>query len=64
MAVPKRRTPKARQRSRRGHHGITPPQLVRCTTCRAAHINHVPCPVCGNYNGRQVLDREEAAVEE
>ena len=59
MALPKRRTPKAKQRSRRGHHGVSIPQLVRCTTCRSLHINHQPCKVCGTYNGRQVLNQEE-----
>lgn len=29
MAVPKRRTPKAKQRTRRSHHGLTAPQLIR-----------------------------------
>ena len=60
MALPKRRTPKAKQRSRRGHHKVTVPQLVRCTTCRSMHVNHQPCKVCGTYNGRQVLNQDEA----
>lgn len=59
MAVPKRRTPKARQRSRRGHHGVALPQLVACSNCRAKRLNHAPCPACGLYNGRQVLRRGE-----
>ncbi len=59
MALPKRRTPKAKQRSRRGHHKVNVPQLVRCTTCRSLHINHQTCRVCGTYNGRQVLNQDE-----
>ena len=64
MALPKRRTPKAKQRQRRSHHGITPRQLVTCTTCRSPHINHVACTVCGTYNGRQVLSEEEEPAAE
>ena len=29
MAVPKRRTPRAKQRTRRSHHAARPPQLIR-----------------------------------
>lgn len=61
MAVPKRRTPKARQNQRRSHHGLQTPSLVRCPTCRAMHVNHQPCKVCGTYNGRQALRQEEPA---
>ena len=64
MAVPKRRTPKAKQRSRRGHHRVAVPQLIRCKTCRAAHVNHLPCPVCGIYSGRQVLQLDEEPIEQ
>ena len=55
MAVPKRRTPKARQRSRRGHHGVAAPQLVTCSQCRSKRLNHAPCSRCGYYRGRRVL---------
>ena len=64
MAVPKRKTPKAKQRQRRSHHALRPPNLVRCTQCRSAHINHLHCPVRGTYNGRQVLDRDAEVDEE
>jgi large subunit ribosomal protein L32 len=59
MAVPKRRTPRAKRDSRRSHHGLTAPNLVRCTTCRSMRLNHRVCPVCGTYRGRQVLKRDE-----
>ena len=55
MAVPKRRTPPSKQGTRRSHHRVAVPQLVRCTQCRSMRVNHRPCPVCGTYNGRQVL---------
>ncbi|MEX2228107.1 MAG: 50S ribosomal protein L32 [Dehalococcoidia bacterium] len=62
MAVPKRKTPRSRQHSRRSHHGLALPSLVRCTTCRSMHVNHQPCKVCGTYNGRQALRQEEPAA--
>ncbi len=46
MALPKRRTPKAKQGHRRSHHGLTPPHLVRCTECNAWHISHHVCEAC------------------
>ncbi len=51
MALPKRRTPKAKQRHRRSHHGVNAPHLVRCTTCDAWHISHRVCETCeDDYN--------------
>jgi large subunit ribosomal protein L32 len=55
MAVPKRRTPPSKQGRRRSHHHVMGPQLARCPQCRTMRPNHRICPVCGSYNGRQVL---------
>ena len=41
--VPKKKTSKARRDARRSHHALTPPTLV-------------PCPECGYYAGRKVLE--------
>lgn len=60
MAVPKRRTPPSKQGKRRSHHHVSTPQLVRCSQCRSTRVNHRICPVCGIYNGRQVLGPAEA----
>ena len=56
MAVPKRKTPKAKQQHRRSHHALTVPTLVTCTRCRSPHVNHQVCPVCGTYRGREIID--------
>jgi large subunit ribosomal protein L32 len=61
MAVPKRKTPKAAQNQRRSHRALTARQLVACPNCRAMHVNHEPCKVCGTYHGRQALRQEEPA---
>jgi large subunit ribosomal protein L32 len=55
VAVPKRRTPPSKQGTRRSHHRVVAAQLVRCPQCRSMRANHRACPVCGTYNGRQVL---------
>jgi ribosomal protein L32 len=40
MAVPKRKTPKSKQRTRRSHHKITPPTLVRDPATGGFKVNH------------------------
>lgn len=54
--VPKKRTSKARRDSRRSHHALTAPNLVECPQCKEPKPQHVVCPKCGSYAGRQVLD--------
>ncbi len=60
MALPKRKTPKAKQRMRRSHHHIGAPHLVMCPQCRQMHVNHTLCAACGSYNGRQVYSDPDA----
>ena len=40
MGVPKRRTPKAKQRMRRSHHHLKIPQLVRDRRTGGWKVNH------------------------
>ncbi len=40
MALPKRRTPKAKQRTRRSHHRASTPQLVRDPQTGRWKVNH------------------------
>jgi len=40
MALPKRRTPKARRNSRRSHHGVAVPNLVRDPATGGMKVNH------------------------
>ncbi|MCK9485117.1 MAG: 50S ribosomal protein L32 [Dehalococcoidia bacterium] len=40
MALPKRRTPKAKQNSRRSHHGVNVPNLVRDPATGGMKVNH------------------------
>lgn len=62
MAVPKRRTSKARKRNRFAHWKVSAVRTVRCRSCGEQHRPHVVCPYCGHYKGRQVMEpRLEAA---
>lgn len=52
MALPKRRTPKAKQQHRRSHHRIRPPHLVRCAACGSWRVSHRVCAACeADYTG-------------
>lgn len=57
MAVPKKKTSKAKSRSRRASNWTlgAPPRSV-CPQCGQAKLPHVVCPACGWYGGRQAID--------
>ena len=57
MAVPKKKTSKAKTRSRRASSWVlrTPPRSV-CPQCGRVKLPHVVCPNCGWYGGRQAID--------
>jgi ribosomal protein L32 len=40
MALPKRRTPKSKRNSRRSHHKLSTPQLVRDRATGGWKVNH------------------------
>jgi large subunit ribosomal protein L32 len=54
MAVPKRKTSKARRDKRRTHFKLATPSLQSCPTCHQPKRPHVVCPTCGTYKGREV----------
>jgi large subunit ribosomal protein L32 len=60
MAVPKRRTPRARRDQRRSHDALPLPGRSRCPQCGAARAPHRACARCGTYRGREVIATEEA----
>ena len=60
MAVPKRKTSKARRDKRRSNvWKLETPGIVACPNCGAYNLPHRACKACGMYNGRQVLKVEE-----
>lgn len=59
MAVPKRRTSKARRdRRRTAKSRLTIPTVVDCPQCHEPKLPHRVCGACGYYNGREVMSVE------
>jgi large subunit ribosomal protein L32 len=57
MAVPKRKTPRAKTRSRRAANWrLDAPARSLCPNCGATKLPHVVCSNCGWYRGRAVID--------
>ena len=54
MAVPKKKTSKARRDKRRATHAITSPRVQVCPNCRQPKLAHRMCPNCKTYRGREV----------
>jgi large subunit ribosomal protein L32 len=54
MAVPKRRTSKARKRKRRTHYKAEAPTLNPCPKCGQPRRPHVACKECGYYADKKV----------
>lgn len=66
MAVPKKKTSKARTTRRfksfaqKVKHDLAGRvQIVTCPQCKAPKQNHCACPSCGTYRGRQVIDMQK-----
>ena len=59
MAVPKRKTSKARRDKRRTNvWKLATPNLVKCSQCGELKLAHRMCKNCGYYNGREVVKME------
>ncbi|MBT9167117.1 MAG: 50S ribosomal protein L32 [Syntrophomonadaceae bacterium] len=58
MAVPKRKTSKARKHKRRTHWKLAVPGLVPCPQCHEAKLPHRVCVHCGYYKGREAVKTE------
>lgn len=55
MAVPKRKLSKARRDARRAHWRLPRLNLVPCPQCHQLKPQHVVCPNCGHYHGREAM---------
>ncbi len=58
MAVPKRKTSKARRDSRRANWKLVLPGMVKCSKCGEYKLSHRACKNCGTYNDKEVLKAE------
>jgi large subunit ribosomal protein L32 len=59
MALPKRRSSKARQGNREAGKALKVPNLIPCPNCQELMKPHHICPECGYYAGREVVETEE-----
>ncbi|MBW2268211.1 MAG: 50S ribosomal protein L32 [Deltaproteobacteria bacterium] len=59
MAVPKRRTSRARRDKRRTHDSIGVSPRSKCPQCGAPKLPHRVCGACGSYRGREVVQTDE-----
>ena len=59
MAVPKRKTSKARKNKRRSHLKLSVPSLTRCSRCHQFKQPHSVCDNCGYYGGREIFKSDE-----
>jgi len=59
MAVPKRKTSKAKSRTRKASAWrLGAPARSLCPQCHQAKLPHTVCPNCGWYGGRQAVEVE------
>ena len=54
MAVPRKKTSKARRDKRRAQHRLEAPRVSLCPNCRQPKQAHRVCPNCKTYRGREV----------
>jgi large subunit ribosomal protein L32 len=55
MAVPKRRTSKAKRNKRRAHWKVNMPGMATCPQCGETKLSHRACKHCGYYKKRQAI---------
>ncbi|HXQ19317.1 MAG TPA: 50S ribosomal protein L32 [Acidimicrobiales bacterium] len=57
MAVPKKKSSKAKGRSRQAANWVLkPPARSVCPHCQQVKLPHVVCPSCGWYKGRTAIE--------
>lgn len=59
MAVPKRKTSKAKTASRRASsYRLNKATVIECPNCHETKLPHRVCPNCGYYDGKEVVTVE------
>ena len=64
MAVPKKRTGKSAQATRRANWKASKPEVVICPNCGEFALAHTVCTACGYYKGKPVSIKDAQIVEE
>ncbi len=59
MAVPKRKTSKARRDKRRTHFKLKAINVIECPHCHEPKLPHRVCPHCGKYKGEEIIEVKE-----
>jgi len=59
MAVPKKKTSKAKRDKRRANDALKSPAKATCSNCGEVKIPHNVCSSCGYYNGKKIVEVEE-----
>ena len=57
---PKRKLSKGRRDRRRAHDALEVSNLVACSNCGTMILQHIVCPNCGFYKGREVIEIKKA----
>lgn len=59
MAVPKKKSTRARRDRRRAHHiKVKAINLIECPQCHQPKLPHRVCPHCGFYKNREAIEVE------
>jgi len=61
MAHPKHKISKSRRDKRRTHDSLTSAQLSTCPNCGATVKYHTVCSECGQYRGKQAIEKDVTA---
>ncbi|MBT3238810.1 MAG: 50S ribosomal protein L32 [Rhodospirillaceae bacterium] len=61
MAVPKKKISKSRRGMRRSHDSLAAASYEECSACGELKRPHHVCASCGQYNGRDVVEADDAA---
>jgi large subunit ribosomal protein L32 len=59
MAVPKKKTSKARSRKRGTHYKASIEATIKCPNCGEQMRPHFVCPHCGFYRGKKIISVSE-----
>lgn len=59
MGQPKRKPTGSRRGMRRSQSALKSPAMSLCPRCKNVKRPHAVCPVCGTYEGKQIVEVEE-----